>query len=177
MSQKLERFQKYLDMYEHMVLKNVSRYTGYHHAQDIAQETFLKMFLHLDYLCDAKIKPWLLVVSSNIAKNYMKKLEAMEAPVEDTNKDTLKEEGFAESAEDYNVKKEAAHELLRTAFELLYEKNPLWYDIMLDSYILEMSSKEIADVLNITVANVDVIKLRARKYLSKTIGDRYRELF
>lgn len=177
MSHKQERFEKYLDMYEKMVLKNVIGYVGYHAAQDIAQETFLKMFLYLDYLCDEKVKPWLLVVSVNIAKNYLKKMEDTETLMAVATKSALNDEIHVESVEDYSVTKEAAHELLRTAFELLYEKNPVWYDVMLDSYILEMSSKEISVMLNLTVANVDVIKLRARKYLSKMLGNRYRELF
>ena len=65
-------------MYEKMILNNASRYVGYHLAQDVAQETLLKMFLHLDYLDDQKIKPWLLVVSQNIAINTMKKVKKLE---------------------------------------------------------------------------------------------------
>ena len=177
MSHKQERFLKYLDMYEKMILNNASRYVGYHLAQDVAQETLLKMFLHLDYLDDQKIKPWLLVVSQNIAINSMKKVNPDKEITEDLTECRLEEETQGDSEEDCYIKKEAAHELLRTAFELLYEKNPTWYEVMLDSYILEMSSKEVSKLLNLTVANVDVIKLRARTYLSKMLGKRYRELF
>lgn len=174
MSQKLERFQKYLNMYESMVLKNVSHYVGYDTAQDLSQETFLKMYLYIDYLDDWKVKPWLLVVSQNIALNYMKQLEPTEKMPEESE---LTKEVYGGSLEESTVNKEAAHELLRTAFQLLYAKNPIWYEIMLDFYILEMSSKEIAEILNMSAANVDVTKLRARKYLSKILGERYHELF
>ena len=164
-------------MYEKMVLSNAKRYVGYDLAQDVAQETFLKMFLNLDYLNDEKVKPWLLVVSQNIAINYTKKMETSEDITEDTMESESVAQALKDSAEETCVKKEAAHELLRTAFELLYEKNPTWYEVMLDSYILEMSSKEVSKVLNLTVANVDVIKLRARTYLSKMLGKHYRDLF
>ena len=177
MSHKQERFQKYLDMYEKMVLSNAKRYVGYDLAQDVAQETFLKMFLHLDYLDDEKVKPWLLVVSQNTAINAMKKADPVDELTEETTENDLDGQTHGDSAEEYCIKKEAVHELLRTAFELLYKKNPIWYDVMLNSYLLEMSSKEVAKLLNLTVANVDVIKLRARTYLSKMLGKRYRELF
>ena len=164
-------------MYEKMVLSNAKRYVGYDLAQDVAQETFLKMFLNLDYLDDKKVKPWLLVVSQNTAINAMKKVGPVNEETEEIVENKLDGQTQGDSEEDCYIKKEAAHELLRTAFELLYEKNPTWYEVMLDSYILEMSSKEVSKLLNLTVANVDVIKLRARTYLSKMLGKRYRELF
>ena len=163
-------------MYEKMVLKNASHQLGYFYAQDVAQETFLKLYEYLDYLEDRKVKPWLLVVSQNMIKNVQKKLDPAEL-MSDCEEEDKAEDALMESAEDYCIKKEAAHELLRTAFELLYEKNPVWYEIMLDTYILEMSSKEVASVLHLTVTNVDVIKLRAKKFLNKKLGKKYHQLF
>ena len=81
--------------------------------------------------------------------------------------------GSEESAEAKLLKAEeqkAALELLRTACELLYEKNPIWYYVMLDSCYLGMSSAEIAKLLKLTTGNVDVIKSRARTYLRKKLG-------
>lgn len=74
-------------------------------------------------------------------------------------------------------KQKAARHLLWTALNLLYEKNPNWYYIMLDSYALGMSSREIANVLGTTPGNVDVMKVRARTYLRKKLGKDYQEFF
>ena len=81
-----------------------------------------------------------------------------------------------ESAEESFEKKEkqkAARQLLRTACNLLYEKNPKWYYVIVDSCMLGMSSAQIAKVLNLSVRNVDVCKTRARAYLRKKLGKEY----
>ena len=41
MSQRQERFQKYLDEYEKLVLKNANNHVHRHAAEDITQETFI----------------------------------------------------------------------------------------------------------------------------------------
>ena len=73
MSQKLERFEVYLQKYEKLVVANAGNFVDDQLAEDVAQDTFLKMYEHLDYLDDDQIKSWLIVVSGNIAKDYLKK--------------------------------------------------------------------------------------------------------
>ena len=73
MSQKLERFHKYLNLYQKLVKVNAGKFVDEQLAEDVAQETFLKMYEHLDYLEDDMVKNWLVVVSGNIAKDYIRK--------------------------------------------------------------------------------------------------------
>ena len=60
---------------------------------------------------------------------------------------------------------------------LLYEKNPIWYYVILDSCYLGMSSAEISKVFHTTTGNVDVIKSRARTYLRKKLGKEFSDYF
>lgn len=180
MSQKLNKFDKYLDLYNKLVKRNASRYVGDYIAEDIAQETFIKMYRHLPYLEDDMVKQWLLVVSGNMAKDYLRKggqyeIHSMEPEELEDKMDACFES--AEESFEKNDKQKAAGKLLRTACNLLYEKNPKWYYIMLDSYMLGMTSEEIGKVLGTTAGNVDVMKTRARAYLKRKISREYYDFF
>ena len=180
MSQKLERFQKYLDLYEKLVKKNAGNFVANGYVEDVVQETYIKLYEHLDYLGDEIVKQWLLVVSGNIAKDYSRKGGSIEVVLTETLEVREMVKGVEDSAEESAEKlekQEAARRLLRTACNLLYEKNPVWYYIMIDSCMLGMSSKEIAKVLGFTTTNVNVMKQRARSYLHKKLGDDFHEYF
>ncbi len=180
MNQKLDKFYRYLELYEKLVMANACCFVDECLAEDVSQETFEKMYEHLDYIDDDGVKGWLMVVSSNIAKDYIRKGKIVDIcymnPLElsKTRKGVYKsaEESFEEQE-----RKKAALDFLWAACELLYQKNPQWYYVMVDSCMLEMSSEEIGKVLNLTTGNVDVIKSRARRYLKEELKDRYREFF
>lgn len=180
MSQKLEKFHKYLNLYQKLIKKNAGQFVDGQLAEDVAQETFIKMYEHLDYLDDGMVKQWLIVVSGNIAKDYSKKGGKYETDILETGilaefiEDTVES---AEESYENSIKKKAALKLLQTALNVLYEKNPDWYYVMLDYYYLGMSSTEIAKVIGSTPGNVDVIKSRARKYLHKKLGKEFRDYF
>ena len=173
MNQILERFNSYVNRYQKLIMVNAEKFVDHQTAEDVSQDTFLKMLQHMEYLDESTIKQWLIVVSGNIAKDYIKKGGKYETTA--VSKETMEEymNGSEESAEAKLLKAEeqkAALELLRTACELLYDKNPIWYYVMLDSCYLGMSSAEIAKLLKLTTGNVDVIKSRARTYLRKKLG-------
>lgn len=180
MSQRQERFQKYLDEYEKLVLKNANNHVNRHVAEDITQETFLKLYEHLDHLKDKQVKPWLLIVSSNIAKDYGRKGSGYEnlSYEDEVNLAVIEQSNETpEQCIERVVNQKAARELLRTALELLYERSPLWYYVIVDSCIMEMSSKEIAKALNTTVCHINVTRKRAKQFLQKELGKEYREIF
>ena len=180
MSQKLEKFHNYLNLYQQLIMVNVGKFVDEQLAEDVTQETFLKMYERLDYLKDDTVKNWLIVVSGNIAKDYIKKGGKFETNAMDT--EFLEEhmERCAESAEECfenDEKHKAALGLLRTACDLLYDKNPNWYYVMLDSCYMGMSSAEIAEIFKTTTGNIDVMKSRARRYLRKKLGKQYYDFF
>lgn len=178
MNQKLDKFQNYLHMYEKLIMANAGNFVDESLAEDVTQDTLIKMYQHIDYLEDHMVKQWLIVVSGNIAKDYLKKGGKYQAESMEILDFQMERRGeSAEESYERSEKQKAARQLLWTALSLLYEKNPNWYYIMLDSYALGMSSKEIAGVLHTTPGNVDVQKVRARAYLKKRLGGDYQEFF
>lgn len=180
MNQKLDKFHKYLDLYQKLVKSNAGNFVDDQFSEDVAQETFMKMFQHLDFLEDDMVKQWLIVVSGNIAKDYLKKGGKYETRPMTPEDLEYYMESHCESAEECferECKQKAALELCKTACNLLYEKNPNWYYIMIDSCMLGMTSEQIGKVLNLSTGNVDVIKSRARGYLRKMLGKEYYDFF
>ena len=180
MDQKLKIFYRYMEGYDKMVMANARNYIHKSLVEDVTQETFLKMYLHLDYLNDDKIKHWLLMVSGNIAKNYAKKggqyteeLMEMERLMEHI--DAF--ENSAEKVFEQKNREKAVLELLQAACEILYEKDPNWYFVLIDAKMLEMTNDQIGKVLGITAGHVAVIKSRAKSFLRKKLGKHYQELF
>lgn len=176
MNQKLDKFHRYLELYGKLVKANAGNFVGPEYVEDVVQDTFLKMFEHLEYLKDNMVKQWLIVVSGNIAKDYLKKGGQYETCLMDPEELEIRQQGMNESAEECFERSErqtAAWQLCRTACQLLYEKNPNWYYVMIDFYFLEMSSEQIGKVLKLSAGNVDVIRSRAKKYLRKKLGKEY----
>ena len=180
MSERLDRFHLYLQKYEKLVTTNAGNFVAEQWVEDVTQETFLRMYEHLDSLKDETVMDWLVVVSGNIAKDYTKKGGKRKAEsMEMTDIEFHMEECALSAEETFEIeeKQKAARELLRTAWELLYEKNPIWYYVMVDAYMFGMTSAEIGKALDITAGHVDVIKTRARKYLRKVLGKKIQDYF
>ncbi len=180
MSEKLERFNKYLTLYQKLVMKNAEKYVAHRYVEDVVQETYLRMYEHLDALEDARIKNWLIVISGNIAKDYAKKGGSIsEEPIDPLilRRTMQKRTQSAEASYEESERQKAVFRILMTALDILYEKNPNWYYVMIDSCFFDMSSVQIAKALKTTPGNVDVMKLRARKYLHKKLGEEIDHIF
>ena len=122
MNQKLERFHKYLDLYQKLVMVNAGNFADSQFSEDIAQETFLKMYEHLDYLEDDTVKQWLIVVSGNVAKDYAKKGGTVDMQSMEPGELLEQIAECSESAEacfERKEKQEAARKLILTACNLL----------------------------------------------------------
>ena len=179
MNQILERFNSYVNRYQKLIMVNAEKFVDHQTAEDVSQDTFLKMLQHMEYLDDSTIKQWLIVVSGNIAKDYLKKMDRTELHTIDILEQEMLHEQMCDSAEhcfEQEEKRKAANRLLETACQLLYEKNPLWCFVLIDCGILGLKSSEIAKALNLTTGNVDVIRSRARKYLKKHLGKDFSDI-
>ncbi len=147
----------------------------YYLAQDIVQEVFIKMWQNIDSWKEgnARLSTWLYKVTVNHSLNKIRdnrdKLHVedisqftrtnddgtVEIQIQDTDKDPHQ---FVENKELAQILKKAVNALprkQRIAFVLSKYQN--------------MSSKEIAEVMDLSVSNVDVIIHRAKKNLQKQI--------
>lgn len=175
MNEKLDRFHRYMVLYEKMVKRYAETFVGSHLAEDVAQEVLFAMYRKMDCLSDQTVKKWLLIVTRNIALDYLKKGGSIDVYPMDPE---LLPEYMENTTEDFFEKREkqkAAAELCRTAFDLLYRKNPKWYEVIIDSDVLGMNSSQIAKELGVTQGHVNILKFRARKYLRQKLGREYEE--
>ena len=180
MSQKLNRFHSYMAKYECLVTTIARRYVDEHLVEDVAQETFVRMYYNLDNLDDDRIANWLAVVSGNVAKDILKKGgEGRTDLVETQELERLIEDCYdsAEECFETEEKQKAVSNLIQTAWELLYEKNPKWYYVMVNAYTLGMSSAEIGKTMGMSTSHVDATKSRARAYLRRKLGKEFRDIF
>ena len=179
MNQELDRFTKYVNLYQKLVIAVAAKTVDHQTAEDVAQDVFLKMLEYLEYLKDDTVRAWLIVVTKNHVTDYLKKggnnsiypMEPESIAEHIVNTFESAEESFEKGEEQKAVLK-----LIETAHKLLYEKNPKWSYILIDSRIAGMSSAQIAKVMNTSTGNVDAIKSRARAYLRKKLGKQYYEL-
>lgn len=158
-----EAFQKYKDM----VIRNACLYVNdFHAAEDIAQETFLRLGEHISEVPPEKRGRWLLRVSGNMAKDYRKKggkyktIPGLEEWREEADREADNCFDLSVLLERKETRRETA-ELLRR----LAEKNPGWFQTIWMSYFEEMDNRSIAKELGISSILVSQWKRRAKKWL------------
>jgi len=68
-----ENFQTIVSQYEKLVFTVCYQMVkDYHEAQNLAQETFISAYIHIDSCKTENYKPWLARIATNKAKDYLK---------------------------------------------------------------------------------------------------------
>ena len=67
------RLDDYFVQHKDIVIRNICLYVDYHTAEDLCQETFIRLQKYLDRVKPAKIVSWLIVVSEHLAMDHLKK--------------------------------------------------------------------------------------------------------
>ena len=73
MKEKDHRLDDYFKCYGDITFQNICLFVDYHTAEDICQETFLRLAENLDSVNSKMVKAWLIVVSERLAKDHLKK--------------------------------------------------------------------------------------------------------
>ena len=69
-----DKFQEIYEKYKNLVMKVAFDMTGdFHIAQDICQETFLKLYGYQNDLDESRVKSWLMVVAANLIRDRFRK--------------------------------------------------------------------------------------------------------
>lgn len=167
MKEKDHRLDDYFERYGDMLFRHVRTFVDYHTAEDICQETFLRLAANLDHVEPKMVKAWLLKVSKRLAFDHRKKggryetrvgLGPEEMEIEDERSDT----------ERIVIKLEESREMDRVLGRLEKEK-PKWHDALLMRYQERMSDQEIGVAMGIKASLVGQWRRRARLWLK----DRY----
>ncbi len=166
-----------VERYKSMVYKVAIGFTHDREvADDIVQDVFLKLWENAPKLelKNTKLSTWLYRVALNHSINYSRK-EKFKSFVQDLTQFTRTtddgaveiqiEDNSAKNPEEFVENRELG-EILKKAINSLPKKQRIAF--VLSKY-QNMSSKEIAEVMEISPGNVDVLVHRAKKALQKKI--------
>ena len=178
MKEKLTYYEVY-DRYKNLVLKVAYDYSGdFDAAEDIMQNTFLKLYMYFENMRQDNLKAWLYTTAKHAAINYRRKAdkEVLEES-EDSTIDRLS--GVADSAEAEvfcrKGKEEAAclHERIMTD---MMGKNPRWHEAIMMVYVMEIPQTKVAEKMGISVNVLYSMLHRAKEWIQKEYGVEYQEM-
>ena len=171
-----ERFLELYWKYQNLVLHVAVAKTGdYYAAQDICQDTFVKMMKQLDLsLDDDEIKAWLITVAFNAARDYHKKGGMNRRNLEvDFEVSEVRNVSVAEST--------CFDEIYRRDFRVrildeLKRVNKEYYNLVILICCMQLSVSEAAERLNISYSEATKKLHRARTWLRSNFGEEYQQL-
>ncbi len=177
MENEREEFAEIYSKYQKLITKVAYDYIhNYDTAQDICQETFLRLYTYYEYMPKEKIKYWLITVAANCAKDIMKKggkyTEIVGLPEPDTLVGMMPANN---DVEDY-MKRMESRELFSTALIQLREKNRMWYEVLVLAECMEVPRKKIAKEFGIALTTVDGYLKRAKTWLRVNFGEDYDDI-
>ena len=138
-------------------------------AEDVTQEVFIKLYKHMDSLPDLEmLRPWLIRVALNIAKNTVR--GNIRANTRDENYVKSTVETSIYSVESEYEQQDAVDEINRALYKI---KEPLRSCLVLKQQGL--SYREIAESLSLNETSIGTYVARARAEFSKFYGRSGRE--
>lgn len=161
--------------YRTLVIRNARLFVkDYHLAEDICQETFIRLGENLDRIPPDKIRIWLIRVSERLAIDAMKKGGTY--TVIPGIADGEHEGASAEDSDLSNlmVRKEEI-EYRKNILGELKKERPLWYETIVMCYLEEMDNPSISRTLGVKASLIRKWKERARKWLLERYNREYEE--
>ncbi len=154
--------QEMVETYGNQVYRLALRYTGnMHQAQDITQETFLRVYKHLDRFDSSKpVGPWVFKIAGNICRNWLR--DNREVPVALT--DNLIQSTNPGPEEIY-LEKEGEREVMHA----LYNMPLIYREVLLLRHVGELSYTEICDALSLELSQVKNRLYRGRIMLKEVL--------
>ena len=158
-----QRLEEYFMKYHTMVIRNVyQRMKDYYAAEDICQETFIRLAGHLDEVPPEKVKAWLICVSDNLALDILRKHKSKEAALERMQEEVRRKQGT-----EPDKVMERLEEFRETGMALkeLKEIRPNWYEVIRMSCLEDMDTRAIGKALGVRPMLVSKWKERGRRWL------------
>lgn len=172
-------FNEIYEEYKNLVLKAEYIYSGnnYDAAEDITQDTFLKLYMNFDDLKQGNIHAWLFTTAKNAAINFQKKqsyelldLDNEESEIELPSRESTEEE-YARMALE-----KARSELHEKIFSELYERNPRWYEAIFLTYYMGIPQEKVSQMMGVRIGALHSVLHRAKSWIKKTYGVEYEEM-
>lgn len=132
-------------------------------AEDLTQETFIKVQENLDSLLDeTKLRPWIYRIARNNCLDYFRSRSRRDDSHDDIEQLQVSIQPMAEAS----LERHQMSECVQDKVYLLPETHR---DILILAEVEDLSQQEVADILEISVSNVRVRLHRARQALKEIL--------
>lgn len=161
--------------YRDIVIRNAYLLVqDYYSAEDICQETFIRLKKHLDHVAPEKVQAWLLCVSGRLAIDYLRKGAKYEINV---GIDRTELELLAHNDSDVSclVEKKEEYKQRKNVLKRLKKEKPLWYEVICMSYLEDMDNPSIGKELGVKSSLVSKWKERGKRWLKTAYENEYKE--
>jgi len=164
---KASQFNKVYDQYYLLVMKIAySVLKDYHYAQDVCQEVFIILYKKLGIIDEELIKSWLIVSTKRKAIDFQRKKFYGREVCEELQELRRKPEI---TPEENFIQKEFESELFRR----LQEKDRAWFEIIVRVVINQENPSQVAQDMNLSLANLRIKLHRARAWIRENFKDDY----
>lgn len=140
-------------------------------SRDLAQDTFLRVFNHIDgFRGESSVETWLFQVASNLYKN---KLRSLQTQKRDAKEVPLDKEQVAEVVQDKRggaLEGILMGERAKKVHEAMQDMPPQMR-LALSLRLSEMKYRDIADVMKVSIETVKAHLYQARQHLRSRLGD------
>lgn len=175
MEQKNYRLDSFFMKYRDMVIRNAYLFVkDYYTAEDICQETFIRLEKNLDRVLPEKVSSWLVCVSERLALDYLRKGGKYKTKV---GLDEIEVNLLVDKYSDLScfIEKKEEYEQTEKVLKRLKKEKPLWYEVLCMSYLENMNNPSIGKELGVKPALVSKWKERAKSWLKTAYEEEYKD--
>lgn len=163
-------FSELIELYQHEVYRICFRLIGNRHeAEDIAQETFLRVYQNINsYDSNKKFSSWLFRIATNLTTDRLKKKKPdyyLDAEVAGAEGMTM----YTRIPANNNLPEDQVIglELQDTVQKAIYRLAPEYRSAIVLKYMEDLSMSEISEIMQIPIGTVKTIIHRGRETLRK----------
>ncbi|MDY0253112.1 MAG: sigma-70 family RNA polymerase sigma factor [Tenuifilaceae bacterium] len=169
-------FAMLVERYQELVVKTCKGFTNsYADAEDIAQDVFIEVFESLEgFRSEAKLSTWIYRIAVNKSLNFVRKqkrerlFRSIEGffTAQNNDEEPMQIEDMGRNKPDSNIERSENKRMLKESINKLPENQRIAF--ILSKY-QDLSYKEIAEVMEVSLPSVESLLFRAKTNLQKHI--------
>lgn len=165
----IENFDDFYDHYQRFSAYVAFCMTDdYELSRDISQEVFMALFKvkdRLDYSSEAKLKALVTKVTTNKCIDHYRKISSRPESNMADNEENAYEPVDEKSNPEARILRMEEEKYQKLVLNRLRQRNPMNYDILVKTKLLELSAAEVAREYGITPNNVNNRNLRSKAWI------------
>lgn len=170
-------FNRIYDDYYGKIFRYLARFVGEHDAEDLAQEVFVKVHKSLgSFRGDSKLSTWIYRIATNTATDRLRTPSFQRLDVKDFSESSRLEKdvlpdfnvwtGVKTTSIDQHIVHNEMNDCIREFIENLKEN---YKSVLILSELEGLKSREIADILNVSLDTIKIRLHRARTRLKREL--------